>query len=116
MSCNDEIKFHLMYPQASSSISKLYSLETEPKLVEANTNAVTEFMCNTFSVALPTRECGKFRPIFNSFLKPANTYACELGAHPSVIFSTNKISEIKTEKTESLWILCSKFYSTEKYN
>lgn len=33
-----------------------------------------------------------FRPKFNSFLKSANTYACELGAHLSVNILTNKIS------------------------
>ena len=72
-------------------------------------------MCNTFSGALPKRKCGKFRPKLHSFLKPANTYACELEAHPSVNFPKNKISEDQNQGN-SLWILYSKFYSAEKYN
>jgi len=58
-------KFHLMYLQASSSRAKLHSLQAELKLVEANTNTITEVLCNTFSAALPKRKCGKFRPKFN---------------------------------------------------
>lgn len=82
-------------------------MEIESKLVEANTNTATEFMCNTFSVALSKRKNGKFRPKFNSFPKPENIYACELGAWPSVNFPTNKISEDKTQgnrkSLDSIW-------------
>ena len=54
-----------MFPQASNSTSKLYGFEIKTEPVEANTNTLTEFMCNTFSAALPNRKCGKFRPKFN---------------------------------------------------
>lgn len=57
----------------------------------------------------------KFKQKFNSFLKPANTYACELGAHLSVNFLKTYL-QINIEEMDSLWILYCKFYSTGEYN
>lgn len=67
---SDDNEISPVNPQASNSTSKPYSLATETEPVEANTTTRTEFMCNTYSAALPKSEGSSD---LNSII-PSNTH------------------------------------------